>query len=98
MGIGISVSFAAGFEKMIEKMSPRRIESFPAYGRTYPCTICYVKRRPDPSSIDSTIPFAMNTFPCIIPILWHSNPMMRLSMKYEKKLVWAKWQNPSDQK
>ena len=34
MGIGISVSFAAGLAKITEKIRPRRIESFPAYGLT----------------------------------------------------------------
>ena len=36
IGIGIRVSLAAGFENMIEKISPRRIESLPQYGREYP--------------------------------------------------------------
>ena len=95
-GIGISVSFAAGFAKITEKMRPRRMASLPAYGLTNPCKSYWRNRRPEPKTIASTIVFAKKTFPCIMPRLWQSSPMMRLSMKKLKKLVWAKWHRTSE--
>ena len=94
--MGIRVSLAAGLAKMTEKMSPRRMESLPAYGRTNPCSIYCVKRSREPRPIDSTITLARKILPCIMPRLWQSRPIIRLSIRKEKKLVWLKWQNSSE--
>ena len=90
IGMGINVSLAAGLAKITEKMSPRRMESLPAYGLTYPCSICCVKRSKEPRAMESTMTLARKMFPCIMPRLWHSKPMIKLSIKKEKKLVWLK--------
>ena len=96
IGMGMRVSFAAGFAKMTEKMSPRRIESFPAYGRTKPYSMFWVNSKSEPRPIDSTITLAKKTLPCIMPRLWHKSPIIRLSMRKAKKLVWLKWQKNSE--